>query len=324
MISNTTRVGDWVLAVGNPFGLSGTVTAGIVSARGRDIGAGPYDDFIQIDAPLNSGNSGGPLFDENGHVVGVNTAIYSPNGGNVGIGFAIPSDSAKVIVAELQEKGHVDRGWLGVAIQPVTSDVAESLGLKEPHGALVAQVMDSSPAAKAGIKTGDVILAYGGKPIDTVKDLTRDVAETPSGTERSIAVWRSGHTEQLQTTIAAAAADQPAQSTPAPPQHADAGLTVPELGLKLAPVDARARRQLGLADSVHGAVVVAVDDSKDAAEKGVRPGDLITRVNQEPVAGPKDVRKAVETAAKEARKTVLLMVERNQQSRFVAVELAKA
>ncbi len=317
--SNDTRVGDWVLAVGNPFGLSGTVTAGIVSARGRDLGSGPYDDFIQIDAPLNSGNSGGPLFDHTGRVIGVNTAIFSPNGGNVGIGFAIPSETAQSIVADLQAKGRVDRGWLGVGIQPVTPEIADSLGFEKPRGALVASIVDGSPAAAAGVKVGDVIMAFGGRPIATMKDLTRAVAATPDGASRPIEVWRDGGAVTLTTTIAAAreAGDTPMR------QRAEAALAVPALGLKLAAVDERTRQRLGLADDARGVVVVGVDRGKDAAEKGLRPGDLITRVNQQPVVSPADVARAVETAAKAARKSVLLMIERNQQSRFVAIELTK-
>jgi serine protease Do len=318
--SDKTRVGDWVLAVGNPFGLAGTVTAGIVSARGRDIGSGPYDDFIQIDAPLNSGNSGGPLLDEQGQVIGVNTAIYSPNGGSVGIGFAIPSDAAKTIVAQLEAKGHIDRGWLGVAIQPVTPEIAESLGLDKPQGALVANVMSDSPAAKAGLKSGDVVVSFAGKPIETVKDLSRVVADTANGAERSIEVWRDGHKVALNAVIAAAKPTTQAEEQ----QQVGSAVEVPALGLKLAPVDNRERQQFGLSDDAHGAVVVAVDDSKNAAEKGLRAGDLITRINQQPVESPADVVHAVESAKKAERKAVLLMVERNQQSRFVAIELASA
>ncbi|MCU0839326.1 MAG: Do family serine endopeptidase [Rhodospirillales bacterium] len=318
--STATRVGDWVLAVGNPFGLSGTVTAGIVSARGRDLGSGPYDDFIQIDAPLNSGNSGGPLFDHAGRVIGVNTAIFSPNGGNVGIGFAIPSETAQAIVADLKAKGRVDRGWLGVGIQPVTPEIADSLGFDKPRGALVASIVDGSPAAAAGVRVGDIILAFGGRPVATMKDLTRAVAATPDGASRPIEVWRDGGAVTLTTTVAAA---REAGEPQLRQQRADAATAVPSLGLKLAAIDDRARQTLGLADDARGAVVVSVDRSKDAAEKGLRPGDLITRVNQQPVVSPADVARAVETAAKAARKSVLLMVERNQQSRFVAIELTK-
>jgi serine protease Do len=318
--SNQTRVGDWVLAVGNPFGLSGSVTAGIVSARGRDIGAGPYDDFIQIDAPLNSGNSGGPLFDQEGRVVGVNTAIFSPNGGNVGIGFAIPSETAKTVVADLQTKGRVERGWLGVGIQPVTAEIAESLGLDEAKGALIASVVPESPAAHAGIKVSDVILSFANAPIETVKDLTRSVAAAPRGSAQPIEVWRQGHTILLNATIADASTAPNARMAEAP----DGTVGIPALGLQLAPVTAESRRSLGLNDATEGAVIVAVDPQKDAAEKGLRPGDLITRVNQHPVITPDDVARAVEAAAKKDRKRVMLMVERNQQSRFVAVELPKA
>ena len=199
--SDKTRVGDWVVAVGNPFGLAGTVTAGIVSSRGRDLGSGPYDDYIQIDAPLNSGNSGGPLFNGDGEVVGVNTAIFTPNGGNIGIGFAIPSNSARKIVAELQENGSVQRGWLGVAIQPVTPEVADSLGLKKPEGALVATVTDDSPAAKAGVRQGDVVLAFDGTQVTTPRDLSRAVADADVESKRTLTVWRDNREIELNIRI---------------------------------------------------------------------------------------------------------------------------
>ncbi len=316
-----TRVGDWILAVGNPFGLSGSVTAGIVSARGRDIGAGPYDDFIQIDAPLNSGNSGGPLFDGHGRVVGVNTAIFSPNGGNVGIGFAIPSDTAKGIVAELQSKGRVERGWLGVGIQPVTPEVAESLGLAKAEGALVASVATDSPAAKAGVRPGDIVTGFGGKPITTAKDLSRAVAATEAGGHRILDIMRDGKQVELPVDIGKA---KPTLASADAPTHGESAVQVPALGLKLATLDAQARTHLGVATDASGALIVGVDGSKDASDKGLRPGDLITRVNQQQVSAPGDVVRAVEQAAKDHRKAVLLMVERNQEQRFVVIEMTKA
>lgn len=316
-----TRVGDWVLAVGNPFGLSGTVTAGIVSARGRDIGAGPYDDFMQIDAPLNSGNSGGPLFDGRGRVIGVNTAIFSPNGGNVGIGFAIPSDTAKGIVAELQSKGRVERGWLGVGIQPVTPEIADSLGLAKAEGALVASVAPDSPAAKAGVRPGDIVTGFGGKPIATAKDLSRAVAASEAGGQRILDVVRNGKSVGLPVDIGKA---NPTLASAGAPSQGERSVQVPALGLKLATLDAQARTRLGVAADTPGAVIVGVDGSKDASGKGLRPGDLITRVNQQEVSAPGDVVRAVEQAAKDHRKAVLLMVERNQEQRFVVVEMSKA
>ncbi|MBK8175528.1 MAG: DegQ family serine endoprotease [Rhodospirillales bacterium] len=323
--SDATRVGDWVVAVGNPFGLTGTVTAGIVSSRGRDLHAGPYDDFIQIDAPLNSGNSGGPLFDAAAHVIGVNTAIFTPNGGSIGIGFAIPSNIAEKIVAELQDKGSVERGWLGVAIQPVTPDVADSLALKKAEGALVATVTDDSPAKKAGLKQGDVIIGFDGKPVATPRDLSRMVAETTTGSEKSLTVWRDGHEKRINVDVGS----MPKQVAENEPSHSGHGATpggveLSALGLTLAPVDDATRSHYGLSQTANGAVIASVDANADAAEKGLRAGDVITRVNQQAVTSPSDVLEAVAKAKGAHRKSVLLLVERQGDQRFVAVTLATA
>lgn len=323
--SDEIRVGDWVVAVGNPFGLGGTVTAGIVSARGREIGAGPYDDFLQIDAPINTGNSGGPLFNTDGAVVGVNTAIYSPNGGSIGIGFAIPSDMAANVVAQLRDTGAVERGWLGVMIQPVTPEVAESLGLAKAEGALVTEVTADSPAAKAGLRQGDVILTYDGGSISTLRDLTRAVADTDVDTKVSIEIMRDQKTKTLAATIGAQDA-QPMVAAEAPKTAPDAksGTTLARLGLTVAPLDAQVRERLGVDVKTSGVVVAEVADDKSAAEKGLRPGDIITSVNQKPVTSPGEVAAAVEDAVKAKRKAVLLLVERDGDQRFVAVELADA
>lgn len=323
--SDKIRVGDWVVAVGNPFGLGGTVTAGIVSARGREIGAGPYDDFIQIDAPINTGNSGGPLFNVDGAVVGVNTAIYSPNGGSIGIGFAIPSDMAERVVAQLRETGSVERGWLGVMIQPVTPEIAESLGLDKAAGALVTEVTPDSPAAKAGVRQGDVILSYDGKDISTLRDLTRAVADTAVDTKVSINLVRNHANKTVSAKIGAqdtkpvvaAKADRTGPG-------ATSGTALARLGLTVAPLDSKVRAQLGIGADTRGVVIADVAEDKNAAEKGLRPGDIITSVNQKDVNTPGDVAAAVEEAAKAKRKAVLLMVERDGQQRFVAVELADA
>ena len=246
--SDKTRVGDWVVAVGNPFGLAGTVTAGIVSSRGRDLGSGPYD-YIQIDAPLNNGNSGGPLFDGDGEVVGVNTAIFTPNGGNIGIGFAIPSNSAQKIVAELQENGSVQRGWLGVAIQPVTPEVAESLGLNKPKGALVATVTADSPAAKAGVRQGDVVLDFDGVKLTTPRDLSRAVADSDIESKKTLTVWRDNREIELNIRIGeaprqvASAEDRPENSA----KPHEGGVELSSLGLTLAPIDGAMRARYGLA-----------------------------------------------------------------------------
>jgi serine protease Do len=317
--SDATRVGDWVLAVGNPFGLGGTATAGIVSARGREIGAGPYDDFIQIDAPINSGNSGGPLFNRQGNVIGVNTAIYSPNGGNVGIGFAIPSDIAKKVVAEIRENGTVRRGWLGVRIQPVTPDIAESLGLEKAEGALVSSVEPNSPAEKAGLNQGDVILGFDNEEIADLRDLTRAVADAEIASKTKLTIWRGN--ERVSLNVRVGEAQQKVASNT---QKAKDEVELGALGLTLVTLDDKARARFGLDDEADGVVVARVDTAKEAANKGLRPGDLITRVDQKPVSKPHDVIEGVERAMKSERKAVLLLVQRQGESHYVAVELADA
>jgi serine protease Do len=325
--SDKIRVGDWVVAVGNPFGLGGTVTAGIVSARGREIGAGPYDDFIQIDAPINTGNSGGPLFNVDGAVVGVNTAIYSPNGGNIGIGFAIPSDMAAKVVAQLRETGSVERGWLGVMIQPVTPEVAESLGLDEAVGALVTEVTPDSPAAKAGLRQGDVVLSYDGKKISTLRDLSRAVADTAVGSKVSLKIVRDHANKTIVARIGAQEREQVAAATSSGKAKGEAGrgegVTLSRLGLTVAPLDAQTRTRLGVDAKTKGVVIADVAGDQ-AADKGLRAGDIITSVNQKAVSSPSEVAAAVEEAAKADRKAVLLLIERDGQQRFVAVELAGA
>lgn len=322
--SDKSRVGDWVLAVGNPFGLGGTATVGIISARGRDIGSGPYDDFIQIDAPINSGNSGGPLFDGDGNVIGVNTAIFSPNGGNVGIGFAIPSNIAQEVVADLRENGSVQRGWLGVMIQPVTPEVAESLGLDQPKGALVAKVTPDSPAAKAGVREGDVILSFDGQDIDDIRDLTRVVAKSAIGGDTDVRIWRGEKNIALKAEVGEMPQQLAANSQDGPTQSGNDGVELSSLGLTLTQLDEQSRSRLGLGDDATGVVISDVDSAKNSAEKGIRPGDVITHVNQAPVDSPADVVNAVQKAEKTHRKTVLLLIDRQGEQRFVAVELAGA
>ena len=320
--SDQARVGDWVVAVGNPFGLEGTVTAGIISSRGRDTGASPYVDFIQIDAPLNSGNSGGPLLNDTGDVIGINTAIVSPNGGNVGIGFAIPSDTAKAVVAQLEAKGLVDRGWLGLSIQPVTPDVADSLGLPEAKGALVATVTADSPAQKAGLRQGDVVLDFDGHTVTNPRDLSRVVASAEIGSHKPVDVWRDNHTVTLKVAVGEAPKQQVASAEKAPADNeAPAAVNLAALGLKLAPADQKPPRG---AKATSGVLIAGVDPDGEAADKGVRPGDVILRVNDRTVTSPAEVIKAVDRAKADNRKAVLLLVENADGQHFIPLKLVNA
>ncbi|MDJ1159009.1 Do family serine endopeptidase [Chelatococcus sp. SYSU_G07232] len=306
----TPRVGDWVLAVGNPFGLGGTVTAGIVSARGRDIGAGPYDDFLQIDAAVNRGNSGGPTFNLAGEVVGVNTAIASPSGGNVGIAFAIPAETVQKVVAEIRDHGSVRRGFLGVQIQPVTKDIAASLGLDKEEGAIVARVEDASPAAKAGLKTGDAILAVDGKGVKDARELSRQIAGFEPGREVALKVWRDGKARDVSVRLAT----MPGDRTAALDQKDTEGGV--RLGLELAPATS-----VGGAGR-EGVVIVGVEPGSPAEDRGLRSGDVIVEVSGRKVETPADVRKAVAEVKKEGRKAVLFRVESGNGARFVALPVA--
>jgi len=319
--SDKVRVGDWVLAIGNPFGLGNTVTAGILSARGRDINAGPYDDFLQTDAPINRGNSGGPLFNMDGEVIGINTAIFSPSGGSVGIGFAVPSSLAKPVIKQLREFGRTRRGWLGVRIQAVSDDIAEGLGLDKARGALVADVTPDSPAARAGIKTGDVILEFDGREIGAMRELPRIVANTEIGKIVDVVVLRKGKRKTLKVTIAELqeSESEVASTTPEKPGTAELG----SLGLSLSTITPDVRDQFGLSEDAKGVVVTEVDPDGNAAERGVRPGDVIVEVGLEPVRTPKEVLAKVKKAAKAGRKSVLLLLDRGGDQRFVAVEISK-
>jgi serine protease Do len=308
------RVGDWVVAVGNPFGLGGTVTAGIVSARGRDIGAGPYDDYIQIDAPINKGNSGGPAFDMNGHVIGVNTAIYSPSGGSVGIGFDIPSATAKLVVAQLKDKGYVTRGWLGVQVQPVTADIGDSLGLKQARGAMVDNPQDGSPAAKAGIEAGDVITAVNGADVKDARDLARNISMIAPGTSVKLEVLHQGQAKTL--TVALGEMPNDRQASAGEQQARDMAGT-PRLGLQLAP----AADVDGSGDK--GVVVTAIDPDGPAAEHGFRTGDIILNVAGKSVSSVGDVRAALNAAKDSGKHSVLMRVKTADATRFVALPLAK-
>lgn len=305
------RVGDWVVAVGNPFGLGGTVTAGIISARGRDIGSGPYDDYLQVDAAVNRGNSGGPAFNLSGQVVGINTAIFSPSGGNVGIAFAIPASVAKGVVANLMKDGKVDRGWLGVQIQPVNRDIADSLGLADAAGALVVEPQADSPGAKAGIKKGDVITALDGEPIKDPRDLARRVAQIAPGKKVEISVWRDGKSQNLPVEIGTLAGEQIQAATSteeAEPETAPSEQALADLGISVTPGD-------------DGLTVSSVDPDSDASERGLKEGDRITSVNNQLVKSADDVVKVLNGARKDGRSKALFQVETKEGSRFLALPI---
>ncbi|MBX5042641.1 DegQ family serine endoprotease [Rhizobium lentis] len=321
--SDRLKLGDQILAIGNPFGIGTTVTAGIVSARGRDLHSGPYDDFIQIDAPINHGNSGGPLVDREGKVVGINTAIYSPNGGSVGVGFAIPSDEAKAIVAKLQKNGSIDHGYLGVQIQPVTKDVADAVGLDKTGGALVAAVSADTPAAQAGLKPGDIVTSVGGQAVKTPKDLSRLVADLSPGTRESLGVWRDGKAIDLTVTVGANA-DGRKRAAATSPQAQGQASGQPSLGIGLAELTPDLRQQLNLPRSASGAVVASVNPDRSAAAAGIQPGDVIVSVNDRPVRNARDVKAAIAEAGKAGRKSVLLLVERDGNRTFIAVPFSAA
>ena len=312
--SDKARVGDWVVAIGNPFGLGHTVTTGIISARGRNIGAGPYDDFLQIDAPINRGNSGGPAFDKNGDVIGVNTAIFSPTGGNVGIGFAIPAEMAKEVIAELRENGSVERGWLGISIQPLNDDIAASLNLDDTDGAIVAQVNPGSPAAKAKLRQGDVILSVDGNKIERFRDVARFVAKIDPGETAALEIWRDGR----EMTLKAEIGRQPETDQVASTEESDV------LGMQLARLDDRTRQAFGVGKNVEGVVITDVERGSPAWRKGLRRGDVIMRVDRSRVASPTDVAAKIEQAGRGDRKSVLLLITREAQERFVALPLRDA
>jgi serine protease Do len=327
--STAMRVGDWVMAIGNPFGLGGSVTVGVISAKQRDIGSGQYDEFLQTDASINKGNSGGPLFNMDGEVIGINTAIISPSGGSIGIGFAVPSDTAAVAIDQLRQFGEVRRGWLGVKIRSLTDDIAESLGLPESTGALVDAVTKGGPAAKGGIEDGDVILKFDGKDITSVRGLPRVVAQAPIGKEVDVEILRKGQRRTIKLAVGRLAEDEePSKGKMAektvkekdakPEKPADISM----IGIKVAPLDDAVRKRFSLDAKAKGVVVVEVDPASAAAQKNVRPGDVIVEVAQDPVSTADDIVKAIEKVKKTGRKAVLLRLEDGKgELRFVALPL---
>jgi serine protease Do len=310
------RIGDWVLAVGNPFGLGGTVTAGIESARGRDIGAGPYDDFVQIDAPVNKGNSGGPSFDVDGNVIGVNTAIFSPSGGSVGIAFDIPADTVKNVVAQLRDKGSVTRGWIGVQIQPVTAEIAEGMGLKKAAGALVSEPQPNSPAAKAGIESGDVIVSVDGNAVSDARDLARRISTMAPGTAVKLGVLHQGQEKTVTVTLGTLPKERAAANVEKSGTMPDSDM--PKLGLTLAP----STKMSGT--DANGVVVTAVDPNGVAADHGFQVGDVILDVGGKSVSNPSDVRKQLADARKEGKHALMFRVKSGEGTRFVALPLGNA
>ena len=323
--SKKLRVGDWVMAIGNPFGLGGTVTVGIVSARGRDINQGPYDDFIQTDASINKGNSGGPLFDLNGKVIGINTAIFSQSGGSVGIGFAVASRLAKPVVAQLTKFGRTRRGWLGVRIQMVTSEIADSFGLKETTGALVAEVSENGPARQSGIKAGDIILMFNNQKVETMRRLPRIVAETPIGIDVPVILWRAGKKNKVMVKIGELKEDLVASkkvSKNNQKKKENKIVKIDNLGLALSSLNAKLKKKFSIDDKIKGVVVVGLVPDGVSAGKGVRMGDVIVEVDQGPVNKPSEVIAVVDKILKKgAKKSVLFTINRQGSIRFIGLKL---
>jgi serine protease Do len=311
--SNNERVGDWVVAVGNPYGLGGTVTAGIVSAENRTLNDGPYDNYLQIDAPINPGNSGGPLFNQSGRVIGIDTAIYSPDGGSVGIGFAIPSNLAKKVVAQLREHGKVERGWLGIAMQPLTSALAKAIGRPNTHGVIIDTVEPHSPAARAKLEQGDVITAFNGAPIKSARDLALDVGNTSKGNTAKLTIWRNGH----QKTVAVVIGEQMPNEVASNEESASG----PRVGMALAPLTNQERGTLGLNPTVSGVVVAQVTPGSHAARSGIQPGDVIVRIGNDIVTTPAEVASQIHQAEHEKKQALPLLVMRNGTTYYLALEL---
>jgi serine protease Do len=326
--SDTLRVGDWVMAIGNPFGLGGSLTLGIVSARNRDINSGPYDDFIQTDAAINRGNSGGPLFNMDGDVVGINTAIISPSGGSIGIGFSVPSNTAKGVIDQLRQFGETRRGWLGVKIQTITPEIAESLNLGSPAGALVSDVVPTGPADKAGIKAGDVILSFDGKPIREMRDLPRLVADTPVEKNVEVLIARSGGKQNMKVTLGRLEEGEKLTDVAATPEPGTGPepKSVEVLGMKIAALNDELRKKYNIAPQVQGVVVVSVDENSAAFEKRIEAGDVITEADQRPALSPQDLTERVKEIGERGKDSILLLVSKSSQQgepRFIGLKLKK-
>ncbi len=319
--SNVLRVGDWTLAIGNPFGLGGTVTAGIVSARARDINTGPYDDYLQTDASINRGNSGGPLFNMNGEVIGINTAIFSPTGGSVGIGFAIPSALAGPVIHQIIKYGKTRRGWLGVRIQTVTDEIAESLGLEDARGALVASINEHGPSKAAGLQAGDIILEIDSQGIKEMKMLPRIVAEHEIGSKASVKYWRDGKEHMTEVVIGELEKAEEEGLLKTTPKSQGTGVDVDAVGFTLKPLDNPLRDEYGIPNSINGVLISKVDPMAEAGKKGLQEGNVIVEINQQTVSEPQEVVDVIDKAQKNGRKSVLLLVNDAGNVRFVALRL---
>ena len=325
--SDKIRVGNWVLAIGNPFGLGGTVTAGIISARARDIQAGPYDDFLQTDAPINRGNSGGPMFDLAGGVIGVNTAIYSPTGGSIGIGFAIPANLVRGVIDQLREFGRTRRGWLGVKIQSVTDDIAEGLQLEKARGALIASVTPGGPAAEGGVMAGDIVVNFNNRSIEEMRRLPRIVADTAVDTVVPVEVWRKGRKVALRVKVGELeAAEQKGLMASAPsdapkPAAGDDSGSLSGIGVKLAALTGELRQKYEIKGETRGVVVTEVREDSLAAQRGLRAGDVIVEAGQEVVMKPTDINLRIQQAKEQNRRSILLLVDRQGDLRFVALNI---
>lgn len=328
--SDVMRVGDWVLAIGNPFGLGGTVTSGIISARARDINSGPYDDYLQTDASINRGNSGGPMFNMKGEIIGINTAIFSPSGGSVGIGFAIPSNLAKPVIDQLIQYGKTRRGWIGVRIQAVTDDIAESLGVGKVRGALIASVTPKGPAEAAGLQPGDIVMTYNGQAVGEMRQLPRLVAESPINTEAKLGVWRNG--KEMTLTVKVAELEKAeeqglvtsGEDSKKGDDHKD-GTDITGMGMTLGIITAQDRDDMELPDGTNGVIILSIKKDSEAAAKGLEVGDIILEVNQQPIDDPQKVNKILSAARADGKTSVLLLVDTQGKGdvRFVALKLKK-